>query len=52
MFALAVLFAGAALLVLMSAHTLQAWQTTAADQVPDLDVQARAASSYWYGRPQ
>lgn len=52
MFALAVLFATAALGVLMGAHALQAWQTAAADQVQDVDVPARAASSYWYGRPQ
>jgi hypothetical protein len=52
MFALAALFATAAVIVLMSAHALQAWQTTAAEQVPDVGVPAKASSSYWYGRPQ
>jgi len=52
MFALATLFATVALLVLASAHALQALQTTAAEQMPDVGVPNGAASSYWYGRPR
>jgi hypothetical protein len=52
MLALAGLFVTAALLVLASAHALQALQTTAVEQTPDVGVPREAASSYWYGRPQ
>ena len=48
MFALAALLVAVALIVLASAHELQA---TAAERMPDVGVPTEAAS-YWYGRPR